>query len=474
MKAKRYGSDTKLSNVIYFLRRFGWLHVTVFAVVTVSAFSGKTGTVGHRRNKKSPSVQVQQQQQQPSLHTKLQNCFTPTSILENIAVLVTPKVDPSASLSSLALIRLSKQIIALDNENNEYLINDNNKQLWKEGLRNLVSCLASSNWKASPKSLETAVEGVKAASVISRLMSSDYLISSNNDNNNGKVWWEPLVEKLHEEADDQLVRMIQPHQLSGIKFSIDCIQLSSSTKEDASDLLSSHQQQYLLPQSLQIAYDNLNLPFSVRPGFLNGNDDDDDDVDNKHNNNLFTVASFVKQVNFQIETIQTATNRTVAERRQTAWEGDEHVENFEYSEKSMRRLPWSDVVANVRDRLYNETSHYYDGCLLNFYPDGDSAMRYHIDPDQGVLWDYETAVVSIGATRRFSFRESSSGNGSNKPHVFVLMNGDVTEMFNDCQERFQHTVQKSSVKGESASRVSLVFKKTLGYSKERTKSRTKV
>jgi alkylated DNA repair dioxygenase AlkB len=202
---------------------------------------------------------------------------------------------------------------------------------------------------------------------------------------------------------------------------------------------------------------------------LNGCDDDDD-VDNKHNNNLFTVASFVKQIDFQIETIQTTSNRTVAERRQTAWEGDEHVENFEYSGKSMRRLTWSDVVANVRDRLHNETSQYYDGCLLNFYPDGDSAMRYHIDPDQGVLWDYETAVVSIGATRRFSFRESSGGDESNKPHVFVLMNGDVTEMFNDCQERFQHTVQKSSVKGESASRVSLVFKKTLGYSKEKTKS----
>lgn len=474
MKAKRHGSDSKLSNLIYFFRRFGWLHVTVFAVVTVAAFSGKT--VGNRRKQK-PSSSVQQQQQQPSLHTKLQNCFTPTSILENIAVVVTPKVDPSASLSSLALIRLSKQIIALDNENNEYLINDNNKQLWKEGLRNLVSCLTSSNWKASPKSLETAVEGIKAASVISRLVSSDCLISNKNNNNeheHDNLWWKPLVGKLHEEADDQFVHMIQPHQLSGIKWSIDCIQLSLSTKEDNRDLLSSHQQQSLLPQSLQVAYDNLHLPFSVRPGFLNGCDDDDDDVDNKHNNNLFTVASFVKQVDFQIETIQTTSNRTVAERRQTAWEGDEHVENFEYSGKSMRRLTWSDVVANVRDRLHNETSQYYDGCLLNFYPDGDSAMRYHIDPDQGVLWDYETAVVSIGATRRFSFRESSGGDESNKPHVFVLMNGDVTEMFNDCQERFQHTVQKSSVKGESASRVSLVFKKTLGYSKEKTKSRTKI
>jgi alkylated DNA repair dioxygenase AlkB len=104
-------------------------------------------------------------------------------------------------------------------------------------------------------------------------------------------------------------------------------------------------------------------------------------------------------------------------------------------------------------------------------------MRYHIDPDQGTLWGYETAVVSIGATRRFAFRStendtttdtqtpSSESNSNCKPHTFILMNGDVTEMFNDCQERFQHTVKTAENKEERAPRVSLVFKKTLTPSK---------
>jgi hypothetical protein len=34
-------------------------------------------------------------------------------------------------------------------------------------------------------------------------------------------------------------------------------------------------------------------------------------------------------------------------------------------------------------------------------------MRYHSDPDQGTLWDCDTAVVSIGVTRRFAFRLSN-------------------------------------------------------------------
>jgi hypothetical protein len=118
-------------------------------------------------------------------------------------------------------------------------------------------------------------------------------------------------------------------------------------------------------------------------------------------------------------------------------------------------------------------------------------MRYHMDPDQGTLWDYETAVVSVGATRRFAFRSipdpnqnedtttttttttttnKNNNNSGKKPHVFVLLHGDVTEMVDDCQGLFQHTVKTAEGKKEMAPRVSLVFKKTLASSSSRTTS----
>jgi hypothetical protein len=126
-------------------------------------------------------------------------------------------------------------------------------------------------------------------------------------------------------------------------------------------------------------------------------------------------------------------------------------------------------------------------------------MRYHVDPDQGTLWDYETAVVSVGASRRVAFREiqhsSSSGTTtpssspstttkrrqlgdtpwtttntttvavtkhrpSSKPHTFVVLHGDVMEMFGNCQSTYQHTVKTAEDKSEVTPRVSLVFKKT--------------
>merc|ERR1740124_2072206 len=107
----------------------------------------------------------------------------------------------------------------------------------------------------------------------------------------------------------------------------------------------------------------------------------------------------------------------------------------------MERATWSPVVRFVRDAIHERTEQYYNGCLINLYPDGNSAMRYHVDPDQGTLWDCSTAVASIGSSRRFAFRESeprapstSTSTSSSslqqqqrqrqqQPHTFVVMHG---------------------------------------------------
>ena len=96
-------------------------------------------------------------------------------------------------------------------------------------------------------------------------------------------------------------------------------------------------------------------------------------------------------------------------------------------------------------------------------------MRYHIDPDQGTLWDFDTAVVSVGATRRFAFRGLSHDG---PPHTFWVLHGDVTRMVNNCQRRFQHTVKKAEDRKETAARISLVFKRTWNLSSSTDSSST--
>jgi alkylated DNA repair dioxygenase AlkB len=314
-------------------------------------------------------------------------------------------------------------------------------------LDKVVQTLASADWTSSTKSLDAAVEGTMAASVLSRLLSDHYSI----------LPWEPLFQMWDERAA-QVVGQLEPHQLSGLKWSYDCFQLLLPSSSSC-----------LLPTDIQQAYDSLDLPFCIRPALLCHLGDD------------LSVSNFCDQVEFQRDAIQTTTTkRVVQERRQTAWEGDDYVAPFSYSGKSMQRKSWSPLVQQVRDSLNQQTGQYYDGCLLNLYPDGGSGMRYHMDPDQGTLWDYETAVVSVGATRRFAFRcipdpnqnedSTTTNNNGKKPHVFVLLHGDVTEMVDDCQRLFQHTVKTAEGKEEMAPRVSLVFKKTLASSSSRTTS----
>lgn len=48
---------------------------------------------------------------------------------------------------------------------------------------------------------------------------------------------------------------------------------------------------------------------------------------------------------------------------------------------------------------------HFDSVLINLYGDGRCGMRYHADPLYG-CWTPNAAVVSIGQTRKFIFRET--------------------------------------------------------------------
>jgi alkylated DNA repair dioxygenase AlkB len=286
---------------------------------------------------------------------------------------------------------------------------------------------------------DAALETIKAACVVSRLGASAPLKSH---------VYEPIAEfwqdraakcaELHSLRDGPFD--LQPHQLSGLKWAFDSFSLS-------------HPALFTLPSIYLKAYEELELPFCVIPEGIRASN--------------LSVDALMKQVDFRVDEIRTNSNQLVTERRQTAWQGDDGVPDFVYSSKSMPRQEWSPLVRDVRDQLFEKTLQRYDCCLLNLYPDGESAMRYHADPDQGTLWDYETAVVSVGATRKVAFRPSkpdvyrlSEANTSTSPHSFHVLHGDVMFMFNDCQELFQHTVKKAGSKGEGSPRSSLVFKRT--------------
>jgi alkylated DNA repair dioxygenase AlkB len=396
-------------------------------------------------------------QQKQHLNTELQHCWTPWDVLYRVGCYIdsTPNIDPDGRLCSLILVRLSKQYIALDNNKTTISYAQPNPLSFNEGrgrgvvnttrssdmiLSSIVDCLISSDLS----NIDAIVDGTKACVVLSRLY-------GNTPCTNRDIFVNPWIQFWTRNGTILAGRM-QDYHLSGIQWAMDCF-LASGTPSERRDIL--------LPKVIQDAHRSLKLPFRIFPyGYYS-------DASASFNFDQITVSLISSEVTFHNDEIRTTgSDYRVIERRFTAWQGDIGVASFAYSGKSMKRQDWSPTVRQIRDYLESATGQYYDGCLLNLYPDGRSGMRYHNDPDQGILWDNDTAVVSIGATRRFAFRSTQPQNSSAQPsqkmpHNFVVMDGDVTYMFGNCQERFQHTVKNAESKNEAAPRISLVFKRTL-------------
>lgn len=360
-----------------------------------------------------------------SLLYTIQQCTAPHHVLDRIGKELVVSDDPTGDVSRIALVRLSRQLIAIDNRNmnvQEVWLNEVQEKWSHEHFASLVRVLLESvAGDHVNTAIENIVDGIKAISIISRLLPTVHVADT--------------VANFLSQHESTLVSSLnkgqQKHLLSGLDWAVAGLQLSNA--------------EISLPECLSDLVKQANLSFGIYPGLLS---------QLKH----LTADNLVEEVDFQVETIRTASQKVVQERRQTAWQGDHGIGPFLYSGKSMPRREWSPTVRKVRDTLILQTGQRYDCCLLNLYPDGGSAMRFHIDPDQGRLWDFDTAVVSIGATRRFAFR--SIENSDEPPHNFVVMHGDVTHMFADCQEYYQHAVKKADQRAETTPRISLVYKRT--------------
>ena len=169
-------------------------------------------------------------------------------------------------------------------------------------------------------------------------------------------------------------------------------------------------------------------------------------------------------------------------------------------------------------------TEYFDCALCNFYPDEESACKFHTDPEHGSFWERLTCVVAAGEERRFAFRPipgittwdynhehgnvnkreqtvkknmsplknnkrkgskkkkpkynaNANGNNnghdqeSNSPAVIHLFQGDVVKMWGRCNDDFHHAVYTAEYDFDTnvprEGRVSLVLKRAMDRGKGR-------
>eukprot|EP00622_Pseudochattonella_farcimen_P006411 FR742212.1.p1 GENE.FR742212.1~~FR742212.1.p1 ORF type:complete len:261 (+),score=18.44 FR742212.1:128-910(+) len=170
-----------------------------------------------------------------------------------------------------------------------------------------------------------------------------------------------------------------------------------------------------------------------------------------------SLTQILAEVPFQPEMLVTRSGKQVPERRETCWMAETGIGGFVYSGKTMAPVPFTPAVRRLRDALYARQGIFYDCALLNLYPDGESACKYHADPGHGTYWAFDSVIVSFGETRRFCFRRPTE----EEAHSFHLFDGDCAHMFGDCQDEFEHSVMKSENEDNAGIRASIVFKTSL-------------
>jgi alkylated DNA repair dioxygenase AlkB len=141
--------------------------------------------------------------------------------------------------------------------------------------------------------------------------------------------------------------------------------------------------------------------------------------------------------------------------RRTAWYGDAEA-TYVYSGIRNEPLPWTPLLAALRDAVSAAAGAPLNAVLLNLYRDGRDSMGWHADNERSLGEDPVIASLSLGAPRRFVLRHAKKKGRS---MTFVLGDGALLVMAGKTQAHYRHAVPKEeAVTGE---RINLTFRRVV-------------
>jgi alkylated DNA repair dioxygenase AlkB len=143
--------------------------------------------------------------------------------------------------------------------------------------------------------------------------------------------------------------------------------------------------------------------------------------------------------------------KEIITKRKVAFYSDPSIA-YTYSSKTKIGLPWKDPLFILKNIVESLTKQTYNACLLNLYHNGEEAMGWHCDNEKEIIANSSIASLSIGASRKFSFKHKVT-----KETISIqLGNGSLLEMKGTIQSHWLHTLPKS--KKITESRINLTFR----------------
>lgn len=143
--------------------------------------------------------------------------------------------------------------------------------------------------------------------------------------------------------------------------------------------------------------------------------------------------------------------KEIITKRKVAFYSDPSIA-YTYASKTKIGLPWGDPLIKLKNIVESLTKQTYNACLLNLYHNGEEAMGWHSDNENEIIANSSIASLSIGASRKFSFKHKVT-----KETISIqLENGSLLEMKGTIQTHWLHTLPKS--KKITESRINLTFR----------------
>src|SRR5690606_11742076 len=119
--------------------------------------------------------------------------------------------------------------------------------------------------------------------------------------------------------------------------------------------------------------------------------------------------------------------------RLTAWYGDAD-RAYSYSGLRLQPLPWTPLLARIRQEVEACTGDTYNAVLLNLYRNEQDSVAWHSDDEAELGPQPAIASLSLGATRTFRLRHKKLGLG----HSIMLDDGCLLRMAGLTQRCWKH------------------------------------
>ena len=127
---------------------------------------------------------------------------------------------------------------------------------------------------------------------------------------------------------------------------------------------------------------------------------------------------------------------------------------YDYSGISLRPLPWTDLLREIKRRIEDCTDATFNAVFLNLYRDHNDSMGFHSDDERELGKNPVIASLTFGATRTFLLKHKFK---KELPLVKVpLESGTVLLMKGATQHNWKHGINKQTT--PCGPRVNLTFR----------------